>query len=235
MATLPSETPLSGSTGLQALEPAVRPRPQVRPLPNSFPLDAKRGIDVVLSLAAIILLSPVLLIIACAIKFGSKGPVLYCSERVGKNGRRFVFYKFRTMVPDADLIKAQLRRGGKNERVGPLFKLCDDPRITPIGKWLRRYSLDELPQLWNVLIGDMSLVGPRPHAIEDFGLYSPQHLQRLTVTPGITGLWQVTARREPSFDKNIALDLEYIERWSIWLDLEILLRTVAEVLKGQGC
>jgi lipopolysaccharide/colanic/teichoic acid biosynthesis glycosyltransferase len=136
------------------------------------------------------------------------------------------------MVKDADELKERLRE--RNQRRGAFFKITDDPRITLAGRFLRRYSLDELPQLWNVLIGDMSLVGPRPHPLDDFSAYSIEHLPRLDVTPGITGLWQVTARRDPSFQAGVDLDLEYIRRWSLGLDLRILLRTAAAVLRGSG-
>ncbi|HXH49782.1 MAG TPA: sugar transferase, partial [Terriglobia bacterium] len=132
----------------------------------------------------------------------------------------------------ADNHKDQLRR--LNERSGPFFKMSNDPRITRVGKLLRKFSLDELPQVWNVLKGDMSLVGPRPHPTDDFGHYQLEHLRRLDVTPGITGLWQVTARRDPSFEKNLCLDIEYIENWSLWLDVKLLLRTIPAVVKGTG-
>ena len=136
------------------------------------------------------------------------------------------------MVTEADKLKAQLR--ASNEREGPFFKIADDPRITRVGRFLRRYSLDEIPQLWNVLRGEMSLVGPRPHPLDDFEHYNLEDLRRLDVTPGITGLWQVTARRDPSFERNMALDLEYIEDWNLWMDLRILYRTVSVVLQGSG-
>jgi lipopolysaccharide/colanic/teichoic acid biosynthesis glycosyltransferase len=121
-----------------------------------------------------------------------------------------------------------------NERNGPFFKLADDPRVTTLGRWLRKLSLDEIPQLWNVLRGEMSLVGPRPHPVDDFERYDIEHLRRLDVKPGLTGLWQVTARRDPSFDTNMALDLEYIENWSLWLDLKIALKTFPAVLRAEG-
>lgn len=136
------------------------------------------------------------------------------------------------MVRDADASKAPLR--ARNERTGPLFKVKNDPRITRVGGMLRRYSLDELPQLWNVIRGEMSLVGPRPHPVDDYQRYGLQHLRRLDVTPGITGLWQVRARRDPSFYRNMELDLEYIERWSLWLDVKILVQTLGAVLMGTG-
>jgi len=136
------------------------------------------------------------------------------------------------MVNDANHMKDDLRQ--RNQRAGPFFKIAEDPRLTRFGKILRRYSLDELPQLWNVLLGDMSLVGPRPHPVDDYAQYDLDHRRRLDVTPGITGLWQVTARRDPSFERNMTLDLEYIEKWSLWLDLRILWQTFSVVLKGTG-
>jgi len=151
---------------------------------------------------------------------------------VGKKGRRFRCYKFRTMVTNADQIKDSLR--ALNQRQGPCFKILEDPRITRVGRFLRHYSLDELPQLWNVLKGDMSLVGPRPHPVDDYARYELEHLRRLDMTPGITGLWQVTARGDPSFRANMALDVEYIERWSLWLDLKILIKTLSVVMEGNG-
>jgi lipopolysaccharide/colanic/teichoic acid biosynthesis glycosyltransferase len=136
------------------------------------------------------------------------------------------------MTSNADELKDSLRH--RNERNGPFFKISDDPRITRLGKFLRRYSFDELPQLWNVLKGDMSLVGPRPHPLDDFEQYSLDHLCRLDAKPGITGLWQVMARNDPSFETNMQLDLEYIENWNLWLDLKILGKTIPAVFQGAG-
>jgi lipopolysaccharide/colanic/teichoic acid biosynthesis glycosyltransferase len=170
--------------------------------------------------------------IAGLIKLDSTGPVFYAAERVGRRGRPFRCYKFRTMVNNADALKAGLR--GHNQRAGPLFKIVNDPRVTRFGHFLRRYSLDELPQLWNVLRGEMSLVGPRPHPLDDFAGYEIDHFLRLQVTPGMTGLWQVTARRDPSFQKSLALDLDYIRNWSLAMDFRILFKTVSAVLNGSG-
>ena len=192
----------------------------------------KRLLDVCVSSAALLILTPVLGIVALCIRCDSPGPVLYGAPRVGRKGRRFRCFKFRTMVSGADLVKDVLR--ARNQREGPFFKIANDPRITRVGRFLRHFSLDELPQLWNVLRGDMSLVGPRPHPIDDCERYDLDHLRRLDVTPGVTGLWQVTARRDPSFERNMALDLQYIEEWSLALDLRILLKTIAVVLKGTG-
>ncbi len=192
----------------------------------------KRALDLVGAGAALILLAPVLALLAILVMLDSPGPALYAAPRAGRKGRPFRCYKFRTMVKDADALKEQLR--GRNQRRGPFFKITDDPRITRIGRLLRRYSLDELPQLLNVLKGEMSLVGPRPHPLDDFSAYGIEHLPRLDVTPGITGLWQVTARRNPSFQAGMNLDIEYIHRWSLGMDLKILLRTVGAVLRGGG-
>ncbi len=202
---------------------------------ESFPaaaLTLKRLLDVTVSVVALALLSPLMLLIAALIRLDSEGPVIYSAPRVGKRGRPFSCHKFRTMVVHAGEWKDRLR--ARNEREGPCFKIADDPRITRVGRLLRRYSLDELPQLWNVLKGDMSLVGPRPHPVDDFSRYALEHFRRLDVTPGITGLWQVTARHSPSFHVNLALDLEYIEKWSLWMDVRILWKTLAVVLRGTG-
>jgi exopolysaccharide biosynthesis polyprenyl glycosylphosphotransferase len=201
------------------------------PIP-AFGLLVKRMIDIASSAAGLLALAPVLAAIALAIKFDSPGPALYRSWRMGRKGRKFLCCKFRTMVANADQIKDSLRH--LNERDGPFFKITNDPRLIRIGRFLRRHSLDELPQLWNVLKGDMSLVGPRPHPLDDYEQYNLEHLRRLDVKPGLTGLWQVTARRDPSFERNMALDLEYIENWNLWLDLKILARTLPVVLGGDG-
>ena len=192
----------------------------------------KRVMDIVGSAIGLIVLSPILGLIAVAIKLDSPGPVLYRAQRVGRKGRRFICHKFRTMVVNADDLKDKLRH--LNERQGPFFKIETDPRITRVGRILRKYSLDELPQLWDVLCGEMSLVGPRPHPLDDYRQYSLEHLRRLDVTPGITGLWQILARRDPSFEKALALDNHYIETWSFLSDIRILLRTIPSLIKGAG-
>jgi exopolysaccharide biosynthesis polyprenyl glycosylphosphotransferase len=192
----------------------------------------KRVIDMLLSTIALIVLSPFLLLIAIAIKLESAGPAFYRAKRIGKKGTAFTCYKFRTMCCNADELKASLR--AKNERDGPFFKMSQDPRITQLGKVLRRYSFDELPQFWNVLKGDMSLVGPRPHPVDDFQKYDLEDFRRLDVKPGITGLWQVSARQDPSFKTSMDLDLEYIESWGLWTDARILWSTIPAVMKGQG-
>ncbi|SEF56843.1 Undecaprenyl-phosphate galactose phosphotransferase, WbaP/exopolysaccharide biosynthesis polyprenyl glycosylphosphotransferase [Bryocella elongata] len=202
---------------------------------RDFPRGAfilKRIMDVILSGAALTAVAPVMLAIAVIIKRDSKGPVFYKAARIGRKGRHFSCYKFRTMVMNADKLKADLMK--QNERDGILFKMSNDPRITKIGAKLRKYSLDELPQFFNVLLGDMSLVGPRPPLASEVEQYDVEHLRRLDVLPGITGLWQVEARQDPSFDSYISLDTAYVENWNLWLDLRILARTVTVVLGGTG-
>ena len=192
----------------------------------------KRLVDFLGAAFVLVLVSPLLAVIAGWIKLDSPGPVLYCAPRAGRKGMRFRCYKFRTMVSNADALKDRLREN--NQRSGPFFKIAGDPRITRVGRLLRRYSLDELPQIWNVLKGDMSLVGPRPHPLDDVASYEIEHLARLDVTPGITGLWQVSARRDPSFRRGMELDREYIRTWSLLSDLRILMRTVLAVARGSG-
>ncbi len=190
----------------------------------------KRVLDVIGAAAALILLAPAMLLIAVLIRLDSPGPVLYSAARAGRKGRPFRCFKFRTM--DADNLKHALRT--RNHREGPFFKVTDDPRVTRVGRFLRKFSLDELPQFLNVLRGEMSLVGPRPHTLDDFSGYMIEHLRRLDVTPGITGLWQVTSRGDPSFQKGMKLDVEYIRGWSLGMDLRILLKTAGVVLRGGG-
>lgn len=192
----------------------------------------KRALDISCAAAALILMAPFLVLIGILIRVDSPGPVLYAALRAGRKGRPFRCFKFRTMVRNADSLKRELRQ--RNQRRGPFFKIAGDPRITRVGRILRRYSLDELPQLWNVLKGEMSLVGPRPHPLDDFSFYGIEHLARLDVTPGITGLWQVTARRDPSFQTGMNLDIEYIQRWSLAMDFKILLKTAGAILRGSG-
>ncbi len=198
----------------------------------SFCLFLKRTVDTITAAVVLAFAAPLMTIIALVIKLESRGPALYQAQRVGLKGRRFRCYKFRTMDAGADMLKEHLR--AHNERQGPFFKMADDPRITRAGRWLRRYSLDELPQLWNVVRGEMSLVGPRPHPLDDFERYDLGDLQRLDVPPGLTGLWPVTARRDPSFERGLALDLEYIRSWTLWRDFQILYKTVSVVLHGSG-
>ena len=192
----------------------------------------KRVVDIMFSSLILIAISPVLLAIAIAVKLDSKGPIFYHSNRIGKKGRVFGCIKFRTMVSDAEKRLADIRH--MNERDGVLFKVTNDPRITRLGRFLRKYSLDELPQFFNVLHGDMSIVGPRPPLASEVKEYALSHLRRLDVTPGITGLWQVQSRQDPSFDSYISLDVTYIENWSVWLDFKIILRTIGVVIAGTG-
>jgi exopolysaccharide biosynthesis polyprenyl glycosylphosphotransferase len=199
---------------------------------NEIRLLFKRAFDIAFSSLVLIVLSPVLLAIAIAITLDSPGSILYSSERVGKKGRIFRCFKFRTMVRDAEKRRADVMH--MNERDGVLFKISNDPRVTALGRFLRKYSLDEVPQFLNVLLGDMSVVGPRPPLASEVKEYKLSHLRRLDVTPGITGLWQVQARQDPSFDSYISLDLAYIEKQNMWLDVKIILRTVGVMLAGTG-
>ena len=192
----------------------------------------KRTFDLVISIALLILLSPVLLAIAVAVKLSSTGPVIYRSVRPGIAGRPFYCFKFRTMREHAEQIQADLE--SLNEQTGALFKIRHDPRLTGVGRFLRRFSLDELPQLANVVRGEMSLVGPRPLPMRDFNRLEDWHKKRYLVLPGITGLWQVSGRSELDFDELVRLDFLYLERWSIMLDLSILLKTIPAVLSRRG-
>jgi exopolysaccharide biosynthesis polyprenyl glycosylphosphotransferase len=185
------------------------------------------------SLILIILLSPVMLAVALAIKVSSSGPVFFLQERIGLHKRRFRMLKFRTMVPNAEALQLQLEQF--NEASGPVFKIKNDPRITPLGRILRQTSLDELPQLFNVLAGDMSLVGPRPLPVRDYdGFNQDWHRRRFSVRPGITCLWQISGRSAISFDQWMELDLYYIDHWSFFLDLKILAQTFPAILKEKG-
>jgi lipopolysaccharide/colanic/teichoic acid biosynthesis glycosyltransferase len=193
----------------------------------------KELIDIVVSVTALILLSPLFLVLAIAVKLSSPGPVFYRWRVIGKKGAPFLGYKFRSMVADADQLKSGLEP--LNEMDGPVFKLSHDPRVTPLGVWMRRYSLDELPQLFSVLKGDMSLVGPRPPLATEYSCFSDFQKQKLAVKPGITCLWQINGRNEvKDFDDWVRLDLEYIRRWSPKLDLWILFKTIGEVFAGSG-
>lgn len=195
-------------------------------------LALKRTIDIgVVALTAPIT-APLALFLALLIRLDSHGPALFCQKRVGKDGAEFACYKFRTMVRDAEQRKAEL--SALNEADGPLFKIRRDPRVTRVGRFLRRSSLDELPQLWNVLRGEMSLVGPRPALPEEVARYEPWHRRRLEVTPGLTGLWQVLGRSNVTFDEMVRLDIYYAENWSVGMDLRIMLMTVPAVILGKG-
>jgi exopolysaccharide biosynthesis polyprenyl glycosylphosphotransferase len=194
-------------------------------------LAVKRAVDIVIAGLGLIAAIPVFATIAWAIKREDGGPVLFSQERAGLHGRTFRMLKFRSMVPDAETRVQELRQA--NEISGHAFKVTHDPRVTRVGRRLRRYSLDELPQLWNVLRGDMSLVGPRPPLPSEVSSYDLWHRRRLSMKPGITGLWQVRARNEPEFDRWVEDDLEYIDRWSLWLDVQILARTIPAALEGR--
>ncbi|HLX34651.1 MAG TPA: sugar transferase [Candidatus Limnocylindrales bacterium] len=191
----------------------------------------KRAFDVVVASLALIVASPFLLLVALWIRASDGAPVLFRQTRVGLHGRRFTLLKFRTMVPDAEARQDELAH--RSEVAGAAFKMTDDPRVTRTGRFLRRTSMDELPQLWNVIRGNMSLVGPRPALPKEVDDYDLWHRRRLSMKPGMTGLWQVSARRSSNFDNWAQLDLSYIDRWSLWLDLKILARTVPAALEGR--
>ena len=195
-------------------------------------LIVKRGIDLLGAVVGLVVLSPLLLATALAIRLADGAPVLFSQTRVGLHGRPFTIHKFRTMVVDAESRMDEVLH--LNERTGMAFKATEDPRMTSIGRWLRRTSIDELPQLWNVLTGTMSLVGPRPSLPSEVGEYDVWHRRRLSMKPGITGLWQVEARHEPDFDEWVERDLTYIDGWTIWLDLKILARTLPVLLTQGG-
>lgn len=193
---------------------------------------AKKLLDVVVSGLGLVVASPLMLAISIGIRLTSKGPVFFKQERVGLNGRKFKMYKFRSMVQDAEELKAKLAH--LNEMSGPVFKIKDDPRVTSIGHFLRKTSLDELPQLWNVFRQDMSLVGPRPPLPSEVNLYDPKHRKRLSVKPGITCIWQISGRNDVDFDQWMEMDAEYVDNWSLALDMKILVKTVPVVLGRKG-
>jgi exopolysaccharide biosynthesis polyprenyl glycosylphosphotransferase len=205
---------------------------------SSVPLDSlrlvvKRTIDVACSVLLLILSSPLMLAVLLLVKFDSAGPAIFAQERIGLNKRRFRIYKFRTMVSNAERLQAQLE--SSNEAQGPVFKIKRDPRITRMGTILRKTSIDELPQLFNVLKGDMSMVGPRPLPVRDYnGFNQDWQRRRFSVRPGITCLWQISGRSSITFDQWMRLDMEYIDRWSLWLDLQILAKTIPAVVRGTG-
>jgi len=199
---------------------------------TGFNLALKRAVDLTLTVLAIVLLSPVWLIIAVAIKLDSRGPVFFRQERIGRGGKPFTVFKFRSMYHDAEARMAELR--AHNEADGPLFKMRADPRRTRVGRFIRKTSLDEWPQLINVLRGEMSVVGPRPGLRCEVEQYQPWHHKRLEVLPGITGLWQVSGRSNLTFDEMVMLDIYYAENWSLGLDLQIMIRTVPQLVFGDG-
>lgn len=192
----------------------------------------KRVIDIAGALFGILLLSPLMIGAAILIKMSSKGPIFFKQKRMTKGGETFDMWKFRTMIVDADKLKDQL--ASQNEMSGPVFKIKNDPRITPVGRFLRKYSIDELPQLFNVLFGDMSLVGPRPPVYREVVKYRRWQARRLTVKTGLTCIWQISGRNQIDFENWMRMDLQYIDQWSLWMDIKILFKTVAVVVKGDG-
>ncbi|MER7403024.1 exopolysaccharide biosynthesis polyprenyl glycosylphosphotransferase [Streptomyces sp. NPDC000070] len=221
-------------TGAAPTADADTPPPRDRGLlaASNRQLLAKRVLDIVLALLALILLSPVFLVTACAIKLSSPGPVLFRQERVGRDGKPFSMLKFRSMGRDAERERSAYL--DLNECSGPLFKIGHDPRTTPVGHVLRRWSIDELPQLLNVIHGEMSLVGPRPPLPEECEHYGPRERQRLLVKPGITCVWQVSGRSDVEFAEQVRMDLHYIADWNLLLDIALLVRTVPAVLGRRG-
>ena len=196
-------------------------------------LHIKQILDVIISTVLLVVLLPVFICLAILVKVTSKGPAFFKWCVIGKDGKPFTGYKFRTMIPNADYLKTDLL--GSNEMSGPVFKMTDDPRITKVGKYLRKYSLDELPQLWSVFKGDMSLVGPHPPLQSEWSHFEDWHKRKLSVTPGLTCLWQVNGRNKINkFDDWVKMDLEYIDNWNIWLDIKILLKTIPTIINGSG-
>lgn len=214
------------------LEPLSLPGELVSPRRNPIALAVKRIIDIVGALAGLMVGVAAYLVYNRRIRRESGGSVIFRQMRVGEGGRVFAMLKFRTMKTDAELALEKLH--AHNEMNGPVFKIRLDPRIIPIGKWLRRYHVDELPQFWNVLVGEMSLVGPRPPTPAEVKRYSPHHLERLRVKPGLTGLWQLYGNTVNDFEDIVKLDCRYIQYWSVWLDLKILVKTIPRILKGGG-
>lgn len=236
-----SPVPASREAGYQEVrEPAIAPAsglavPPAEDMTELFlqPLPWwKRLEDIFGSLVALVVFSPLILLIAIGIKLTSPGPVIYKQKRVGRGGKVFTFYKFRTMVVGADQQKKDLLPF--NEMDGPVFKIRNDPRVTRFGRFLRRSSLDEIPQLWNVLKGDMTLVGPRPPTLDEVPKYDRWHRRRLEVTGGITGIWQVSGRNEIPFQEWMRMDARYVRKASLWTDMKILVKTVWAVITGRG-
>ena len=199
---------------------------------TGFNLALKRSVDLAIAAVAMIMMAPLWLVVIAAIKLDSPGPAFFRQERVGKGGKKFTVLKFRSMYQDAEARLEKLR--AQNEADGPLFKIKDDPRRTRVGRFIRKTSIDELPQFLNVLRGEMSLAGPRPGLASEVAQYQEWHRKRLEVKPGITGLWQVSGRSNLTFDEMVMLDIYYAENWSLSLDLRIILRTIPQVLFGEG-
>ena len=220
------------ATSIAPLEAAV-PTAELSPAWSGWQVTAKRALDIVLAVIGLVLSLPVMALVALAIRLDSPGPIIFRQTRCGKDGRTFTFLKFRSMVADAEARLDQL--ADQNEAEGPIFKITADPRITRVGRFIRKTRLDELPQLWIVLLGEMSLVGPRPPLPSEVIRYEPWQRDRLLVIPGITGMWQTHGRSQlSSFNAMVGLDFEYMRRWSIWLDLQLLLQTVLTVLSTRG-
>jgi len=194
----------------------------------------KRSLDVLLVAPAMLLLLPLFALVALAIKLHDRGPVLFWQQRVGRHGRVFAFPKFRSMCVDAEAVRARLLAANQHGSEGVTFKMKRDPRITPIGRLIRRTSIDELPQLWCVLVGDMSLVGPRPPLVSEVARYTLADRERLAVTPGLTCIWQVNGRSEVPFPQQVQMDLSYIRQPSLWADIKLLLKTLPAVIRGRG-
>jgi lipopolysaccharide/colanic/teichoic acid biosynthesis glycosyltransferase len=224
---------MSGS-GLNDIQPQLTEPLVLSPCWRSpVRLASKRLMDIVGSAALMVILSPLLVVLAVLVKVTSRGPIFYRWNVIGKDGGPILSYKFRSMIANAEELKSALV--DQNEMIGPVFKLTHDPRVTSLGAWMRRYSLDELPQFYSVIKGDMSLVGPRPPLVCEYAEFTEYQRQKLAVRPGITCLWQVSGRnRVSNFDDWMALDLEYIRNWSLGLDVKILLKTVREVFVGSG-
>ena len=198
------------------------------------PTVLKRSLDVLLVAPAMLLLLPLFALVALAIKLHDRGPVLFWQQRVGRHGRVFAFPKFRSMCVDAEAVRARLLATNQHGSEGVTFKMKRDPRITPIGRLIRRTSIDELPQLWCVLVGDMSLVGPRPPLVSEVARYTLADRERLAVTPGLTCIWQVNGRSEVPFPQQVQMDLSYIRQPSLWADIKLLLKTLPAVIRGIG-
>ena len=240
MSTPASTTELEFQRLRHALAPSLWRRSQVALKKAAWRLTAgsgrvaKRLLDIIVATSALVLLSPLLLIVAALIKLTDRGPVLFWQTRVGKWGKTFRFPKFRSMVVDAEALRAQLAQTNVHGKDGVTFKMKNDPRITRVGRFIRRTSIDELPQLWCVLKGDMSLVGPRPALANEVDRYTLDDRRRLDATPGLTCTWQVTGRSDIPFPEQLRLDVEYIEQQSLSEDVRLLLRTVPAVLTGRG-
>jgi lipopolysaccharide/colanic/teichoic acid biosynthesis glycosyltransferase len=200
---------------------------------QSFPR-LKRALDLVVVVPALLLLLPLFFLVTLTIKLNDKGPAMFWQQRVGRGGRVFPFPKFRSMYVNAEGIRASLLATNQHGVAGVTFKMKGDPRITPVGRWIRRFSIDELPQLWCVLRGNMSLVGPRPPLVSEVERYTLAERQRLSVTPGLTCIWQVSGRSEIPFPQQVLLDLDYIHRPSLWADVKLLLSTLPAVIRGRG-